>query len=242
MGRTSESASVNVSLWQKEMARRFLTKVMIKGILTTAAFPLFFIAYFWVMHNPAPFAELTVIPLLFVDHWIPVQQWALVPYASLWFYVCLPSSLIWQKQELIEYLLGAVFLCVLGIGIFWLLPTSVPDFGIDWSIYPGLAFLKMADGGANALPSLHAAFAIYTAAFLNKQLRSFDVPAALRVANVLWAVLIVYSTIATRQHVFLDALAGTALGVLAYTPVSKIAGSMSAPATQTLIANPSHAK
>lgn len=217
---------MNNPLWKQEIAKRFITKVMIKGILTTLAFPAFFIAYFWVMHNPAPFAELTVIPLFVVDHWIPVQQWALIPYASLWLYVCFPSSLIEQRQELIEYLLGATFLCIVGLGIFWLLPTTVPDFGLDWSLYPALEFLKMADGGANALPSLHAAFAIYTAAFLSKQLRSFNAPQALRVINVVWALLIVYSTMATRQHVFLDALAGVALGILAYTPVSKIGSSV----------------
>ena len=213
---------MNIPLWRQEIARRFVTKVMIKAILTTLAFPAFFIAYFWVMHNPAPFIELTVIPTFFIDHWIPVQQWALIPYASLWLYVCLPSSLIWERGELIEYLSGAVFLCVVGLSIFWLLPTTVPDFGLDWSLYPALEFLKKADGGANALPSLHAAFAIYTAAFLNKQLHSLNAPKSLCVANYVWAALIVYSTIATRQHVFLDAIAGMALGTLAFTPMSKI--------------------
>jgi membrane-associated phospholipid phosphatase len=38
-------------------------------------------------------------------------------------------------------------------------------------------------------------------------------PAALRVFNALWFVAIAYSTLAVKQHVALDALAGALLGI-----------------------------
>lgn len=196
-----------------------MTYVVFKAIGTTFGISFFFVAYFWVMEHPAPFAELRVVPMLAIDHWIPVQEWALIPYASLWFYVCISSALIDNRREMLEYLVGVCILCVAGIGIFWLYPTTVPDFGVDWQLYPALEFLKNADGGANALPSLHAAFAVFTAAFLNTQLRVCNAPPILKISNILWAALIVYSTMATRQHVFLDALAGTALGLLAFAPL-----------------------
>lgn len=211
-----------------------MTWLPFKAIATPIAFCIFFPAYFWVMQHPAAFADLRVIPALALDHWIPVQEWALIPYASLWLYVCIASALIHQRREMIEYLVSATFLCATGIAIFWLFPTSVPDFGIDWQQYPALHFLKTQDGGANALPSLHVAFSVLTAAFLAPQLRDCQAPRVIRVANYAWAGLIVYSTIATRQHVFLDALAGMLLGLIAYYPVRKLGSLITRPAKEKL--------
>jgi membrane-associated phospholipid phosphatase len=95
--------------------------------------------------------------------------------------------------------------------VFWLFPTTVPVFAVDWAQYPALQFLKATDVGGNAFPSLHVAFAVLTAVLLERQLRSVQAPTWLRVLNLLWAFGIVYSTLATRQHVLLDVLGGTLL-------------------------------
>jgi len=206
----------------QRIMQRCVTYLPFKAICTPIGISVFFISYFGVMKHPAPFAEVHVVPLLIVDHWITVQEWALIPYASLWLYVCLASALICTRTELFEYMVGTSILCITGLAIFWLFPTTVPDFNIDWHLYPALAFLKNADGGANALPSLHVAFAVFTAAFLRVQLRACGAPFALRTSNMLWAALIVYSTLATRQHVFLDVMSGTILGLLAFAPLHRL--------------------
>lgn len=177
-------------------------------------------AYFWVMEHPAGLRATTIVPVLAVDQWMNVQEWALLPYASLWPYVCLASALMAQKSELLAYTLRTTVLCGVGLLIFWLFPTAVPDFGVNWQAYPALEFLKSKDGGANALPSLHVGFAMFTLVMLDAQLRICRAPNWVRVVSVFWALLIVYSTMATRQHVFLDVAAGAILGLLVCIPLS----------------------
>ena len=74
--------------------------------------------------------------------------------------------------------------------------------------------LQGVDAAGNACPSLHVATALFTALWLQRLLLALAVPRWLRVANALWLLLIVYSTLAIKQHVVLDALAGAALGAL----------------------------
>jgi membrane-associated phospholipid phosphatase len=76
-------------------------------------------------------------------------------------------------------------------------------------------FLKNLDAGGNACPSLHVATAVFSGIWLHRLLRRFGAPSWMPVINGVWCAGIVYSTIAIRQHVALDVLAGLALGLLA---------------------------
>jgi len=105
-------------------------------------------------------------------------------------------------------------MAAIGLVVFWFFPTTVPAFAVDWSQYPALQFLKATDVGGNAFPSLHVAFAVFTAVLLARQLRSVGAPSWTQWVNLLWALGIVYSTLATRQHVLLDVIGGTLLAVL----------------------------
>jgi len=66
-----------------------------------------------------------------------------------------------------------------------------------------------------APPPLHVATAVFSGIWLHHLLRRFAAPLWILSANGAWCIGIVYSTLATRQHVALDVLAGLALGVLA---------------------------
>ncbi|MNT32482.1 hypothetical protein D3C72_1683660 [compost metagenome] len=48
---------------------------------------------------------------------------------------------------------------------------------------------------------------------LARQLREAGAPGWLRLLNLAWAVAIVYSTMAVRQHVLIDVLGGLGLGL-----------------------------
>jgi len=71
------------------------------------------------------------------------------------------------------------------------------------------------DASGNACPSLHVATAIFSGIWLNHLLRRFGAPLWILICNWTWCIAIVYSTLATRQHVAVDVLAGLVLGVLA---------------------------
>jgi len=79
--------------------------------------------------------------------------------------------------------------------------------------FPGFAILQGVDAAGNACPSMHVAVAIFTAIWVEHILRGAGAPVFLRLANGFWFVAIVYSTLAVKQHVVLDALAGAGLGI-----------------------------
>jgi membrane-associated phospholipid phosphatase len=195
--------------WYLALARRIGTLWVPKMIGTTLAISGFFFLYFWVMHNPL--RPPTVMPLTPLDRWVGVSDDAMLLYGSLWFYISLAPAFAKDQAELWACARDAALMAAIGLVVFWVFPTVVPAFAVDWAQYPALQFLKSADAGGNAFPSLHVAFAVLAAVQLGRQLRSVRAPTWLRVLNVAWAVGIVYSTLATRQHVLLDVLGGALL-------------------------------
>jgi hypothetical protein len=136
---------------------------------TTLGMTGFFIAYFWVLNHPA--GPVTVMPLMFVDRLIGFQPATLPLYLSLWVYVSLAPALMVDRRELFSYGVAAAGLSVIGLGVFAFWPTAVPPADVDWSRYPGFAFLKATDASGNACPSLHVAFAVFTALGFTRLLR-----------------------------------------------------------------------
>lgn len=180
-------------------------------LLGTSGFMwLFFIAYFHLLRHPV--GNVTTMPLTALDHAIPFQPLLLVAYLSLWFYIGIVPGLMLRFSSLMVYVCWAAALCLAGLTCFYLWPTAVPALTVDVGRHPAFAMLQGVDAAGNACPSLHVATAVFTASWLAHLLRQMQAPRALRVVNVLWVVAIAYSTLAIKQHVLLDALAGAALG------------------------------
>jgi hypothetical protein len=197
-----------------DLAARLAANRGLKTFGITAFITVFFFAYFLLQRFPV--YAVTVMPLTAVDRLVPFQPAMLVLYLSLWFYVSLPPALMRTRPELFAYGWIAGGVAVTGLAIFFFWPTSIPvTTGIEWSRYPGFTWLKSVDAAQNACPSLHVAFAVFSGVWLDRLLRKIQLPAGERVLNAAWCLGIVYSTLATRQHVAVDALAGAALGLLA---------------------------
>lgn len=173
----------------------------------------FFVVYFWVLNHPL--FRLTTVPPIFVDRWIAFHPWALPLYVSLWVYVLLPPALLTTRRELGCYGLAAVGLSAAGFAVFLLWPTTVPKATIATASVASLSYLKAVDASGNAFPSLHVAFAVFSALWLGRLLPGVRAGPAVLSLNWVWCAGIVYSTIAIRQHVALDALAGAGLGAAA---------------------------
>lgn len=192
--------------------RRWLTWWPVKLAGTTLGMTVFFVAYFWVLNHPL--YPVTLMPRTALDDWISFQPAALPLYLSLWFYVSLAPALLIDRRELISYGVAWVGLSVVGLGCFLFWPTAVPRATVDWAQHPSFAFLQQVDAAGNACPSLHVAFAVFTAFWFERLLRQMGAGRGLRAGNWLWCAGILYSTLATRQHVALDVFAGAALGTL----------------------------
>jgi membrane-associated phospholipid phosphatase len=187
--------------------------VYLKSIGTTLFIGLFFGAYFYLLKAPA--YPTTVMPFTLLDRLIGFQPLALPVYISLWVYVSLPPALLATRRELYGYGIAMAGTCLAGLIVFYFWPTAVPAADIVWARYPGVKFLKGMDASGNACPSLHVATAVFSGIWLHRLLRRFGAPLWILGFNWVWCFGIVYSALATRQHVAVDVLAGLVLGVLA---------------------------
>lgn len=198
--------------WLRDIGRRVLVLWPLKAVGTTLFMVLFFWAYFAIQNHPLNSAF--VMPEIALDHWIAFTPASYPVYVSLWVYVSLPSALMGNFRALLHYGLWMSALCLFCLALFWIFPTQTPDFGMDWSLYPGLATIKGLDAAGNACPSLHVASAVFTAFWLDRLFSELQAPRVLRVLNLLHCLAITWSTMASLQHVALDALAGAVVGTL----------------------------
>lgn len=198
--------------WPSRAWQRFTILTWLKALGTTVFMMVFFRAYFALLEHPrqAP----TVMPEIWLDHWIDFTPSAFPIYLSLWVYVSMAPSLIGNLRALVGFGAWMGGLCALCLGLFWLWPTQTPPFDIDWARYPGLSLLKGVDASGNACPSLHVASAVFTACWLHRILRQLDSPALVNGINWVLCLAISWSTMATLQHVALDVFAGVALGLV----------------------------
>ena len=196
--------------WLHQTGARVRKGWLAKMLGTTLGMTAFFVVYFQLLRHPL--YPPTIVPLTAVDRLIGFRPEALFLYLSLWFYVSLAPALLINRRELVSYGLAAIALSVIGLGIFLFWPTAVPRPDVDWSQHPAFAFLKSVDASGNACPSLHVAFAVFTAVWLRRILRQMGAGRVVRALNWLWCLGILYSTVAIRQHVALDVLTGIVLG------------------------------
>lgn len=197
-------------LWLYQIKHALASHILFKCIGITFFISLFFIVYFHVLNHPA--FVTTVIPYTYLDKLVSFQPLALPIYLSLWFYVAIPPILLTKKLELYEYTFSIAIMSIVGLAIFYFWPTTIPESTIDWSLYPSISFLKSVDAAGNACPSMHVATALFSGAWLDYLFKRIKTPAWIMVINGIWCIAIIYSTLATRQHVALDMLGGLILG------------------------------
>ena len=199
--------------WYRQAAAVIPRHLYLKSIGTTLFIGLFFGAYFYLLKTPAYPA--TVMPFTWLDRLIDFQPWAMSLYVSLWVYVSLPPAFLATRRALYGYGLAMAGTCLVALTIFYFWPTAVPVANIDWTQYPDVHFLKSIDAAGNACPSLHVATAVFSGIWLHHLLRRFSAPLWILGVNWMWCIGIIYSALATRQHVAVDVFAGLALGALA---------------------------
>lgn len=203
------------------IARLLGAHFWLKSIGTTVIMTVFFMAYFDLLRHPS--GPVTTMPLTAVDRWIGFQPWALPLYLSLWVYVCAPAMLMESRRELLRFGAGISGVCLVGLLIFYLWPTQVPSMQALYAGHPDFDLLRGIDAAGNACPSLHVASAVFAALWLDRVLPALGLGRRARWLSWLWCGLIVYSTMAIKQHVLIDVVCGLLLGwagaVLARGPV-----------------------
>jgi membrane-associated phospholipid phosphatase len=198
------------SVWHR-VPSIIATHFWFKCFGTMGFIALFFSAYIFLLRHPA--YPVTEIPPVWLDDLIGVQSWTLPFYLSLWLYLSLPPMLMVSRLAIIEYGIGIGSLCLAGLTLFYFWPTTVGATNIDWSQYPGMTMLRGMDAAGNACPSLHVATAVFSCFWFLKYLPALGFGRPTRWLAVVWCLAIVYSTLATKQHMALDVAAGIILSL-----------------------------
>jgi hypothetical protein len=203
-----------VAGWRHTLRRHWWHLQGLKAVGICAFMALFFAAYFRVLHNPVN--PVTTMPLTPLDAWIPLQPAAFWVYISLWLYVGIAPALQPSLRALLQYGAWATALCATGLACFYLWPTAVPSQAhhLDPAVaqHAGFALMRGVDAAGNACPSCTWAPRCSPPGGCTACWPRRTHPAWPRLLNAAWFLAIAWSTVAVRQHVVLDVVAGAALG------------------------------
>ena len=156
----------------------------------------------------------TYVPEIALDRIIPLQPAWMLVYGSLYVFVILLPLLVVRQHDLLRRAMQA-YLMVMGVAYagFLMYPTAAPRP----SVVPGDGFaawtLQMAyaiDPPYGCFPSLHVAYAFVSAFTCARVHRGVGI------AALLWAGLIGFSTLYTKQHYIVDVVAGALLAYAAH--------------------------
>ena len=152
-----------------------------------------------------------------LDLAIPFEPAWVYVYQSIYLLMPIAPWLSTSRRELANYTKGLLILSAAGFLTFLLFPISCPrpDAVPQDGLY---GLLATYDGRLNSFPSLHVGLTTYTFLFGLELLR--PAPRRVRLAYVavtgVWASLIFYSTLATKQHFAVDLPAGALLAIAAH--------------------------
>jgi len=151
-------------------------------------------------------------PMLAIDRWVPFSPEWIGVYQSI--YLMLPVAfLAGTRDELRRFALGLLGFTLASFACFIVLPVcgprlaSCPTAGM-------YGFLVRNDLPFNTFPSLHMAAAAYFCC-VAIQLTSGRLRRICIVVFPIWVLLIACSTMATKQHYFVDIPSGVLLGWIA---------------------------
>lgn len=167
----------------------------------------------------------TAVPLTGIDHWIAFNPNWVFAYQSIYLLLPLLPWLCTRRNQLRSYALGFACTIIPAFACFVFLPTIGPR-PAEPSGHAAYAMMISYDGPGNAWPSLHIGLALYTFLFgwrllpteLSRRSRAGYVFVA-----TLWTGLIGYSTLATKQHGFVDLPPGLLLACLGDVIARKLA-------------------
>ncbi|MGD0463706.1 MAG: phosphatase PAP2 family protein [Tepidisphaeraceae bacterium] len=196
--------------WYRQLGTRLKAHWRFKLIASVVMASSFFAAYFLLLYFPV--FPVTEMPTTAIDRLVGLSPNTLLLYITLWIYIPLGSWLLDDKRELIAYSAALCGLGTAGLAVFFFWPTSVPRPNIDLVEYPGFRLLVAIDEPRNVFPCLHAAFAVFTAICIGRRLRQLGGRGLIRGLNWCWCLSILYSAMATKQHLAVDVFAGTVLG------------------------------
>ncbi len=205
---------------RKRNLLELVSRVWQTKLALTLVLPIAFCVFYFLLQHLTEM-RVTTFKLTSVDRWIQFQpEWIWV-YQSVYLAMPIAPWLAASKRELRRYGEGFVLLSLIGFGIFSLYPVAAPR-PTDVPAHEMYALLITYDGIGNAFPSLHCALTFYHLLFAEHTtttLLSRRGRLLWRVIGGFWTAAICYSTLATKQHYFVDVVAGLVLATAVHAVV-----------------------
>ena len=200
---------------------------MVSGTWLASAFMMLLPMYFFIGRwtERAPHYQ----PYTSIDHAMPLSPRWIAVYASLYLCAFILPLVVVRGRELFRQAMKAyLFVMLVSYVGFWLYPTVAPR--VDRPVVDGFAEWTLQlfydiDQPYGCFPSLHVAYSFVGALACYRMHRGVGMAASV------WSILIGLSTVYTKQHFVVDAVAGGVLGVAAYwlflkgEPRTPVAGS-----------------
>jgi membrane-associated phospholipid phosphatase len=152
-----------------------------------------------------------------IDNFIPFTDWVIWIYHSQFVFLLLSIYAIRQPENLRDTFYSMALACLLSFAVFIIYPTTIPRVVQPGDGLTAKAFqvLYSIDSAANCFPSLHVSLACLSA------LGIFHEKKTLSAFAIIWACLIVLSTMATKQHYFIDVVGGVTIAMISRVVVGR---------------------
>ena len=188
--------------------KRFGSKLLLLVLLA----PLLNLCYF--LPQWAPLFKLHhQIPVTAIDRLTPFDPWWVYPYLSMYVMILIPPVLATTGEQLRRYAIGMAAMFLAAAVCFFLYPVAYDRPPFPAGAGPLYRLVVSMDQPINCIPSLHAGMTVYALFFAARIFT--DLAAKLRrlllTIGWLWTGMILYGTLATKQHYFLDLPAGALL-------------------------------
>jgi len=209
------AASSSSDLASPELGERLLARLLacwrLKVVLGLVLLVSFCVPYFLIGNYPL--VAVHTLPTSWIDRAIGFHPdaWVWI-YQSIYLVINIVPWFSERRDDLMRYLKGFALLSSISFAIFIFYPIRAPRPDV---LHPtGMhRLLLLYDVPLNSLPSLHAGLLVYTLAY-GKRILADDLPDWLSWFFVVWAVLILYGTLATKEHYFVDIVSGAALALM----------------------------
>ena len=178
--------------------------------LPAALFIAAFVAALYLLPLHVRFVQPTPLSPTSVDRAVPFLDWTIWIYYSYGFFLLLPFAVSRDEGRAAGALYALMANSIVAVLIFLIWPTSgvvqQPTIGgISGLLWDGLLAV---DRPTNCFPSLHVANTCICALALRRESNAW------RYVAPVWALLIVVSTLTTKQHFAVDLLGGAVLAGL----------------------------
>lgn len=212
-----DNASPRVSqIDQQPLSDRLISLWRAKATLFLLLVPVWTVCYF--LPQALPLREPACLPLWMIDEAVPFHPWWIVPYMSMYLLLPIPPLLAITFDQLRRYVIGMMVMFGVAGVCFFLWPVAYPRQPVPDAAPFLYRLIASVDKPVNTIPSLHAGLTAYALFFGARLMR--EAPALHRrtvlAMGWLWALLILYGTMATKQHYFIDLPPGIVLAGLAH--------------------------